>query len=105
MDSIRKGDGSGDTRGYRQDGCHWDGKEERQDRGGDPAGEIQGESSGNQAPAARFFTIARQLPLELQMVLCYRVVGSAKEIIPGKDSEVAFKSLAKSLFWSSVFTN
>jgi len=45
-------------------------------------------------PAARFFLIARQLPLELQMVLCFRLVGSAKEIIPGKESEAAFKSLA-----------
>ena len=36
------------------------------------------------SPAARFFNIARQLPLELQMVLCHRVVGSAKDIIPGK---------------------
>jgi len=45
--------------------------------------------------AARFFRIATQLPLELQMVLCHRVVGSAKEIISGKDSEAAFKYLAK----------
>ena len=45
-------------------------------------------------PAARFFTIARRFPLELQMVLCYRVLGSCKEIITGKDGEVAFKSLA-----------
>ena len=57
------------------------------------------------SPAARFFNIARRLPLELQMVLCYRVVGSAKEIVPSKESEVAFKSLAKSLLWSSVFTS
>jgi len=47
--------------------------------------------------AARFFTIAAQLPLELQMVLCYRLVGAAKEIILGKDSEVAFKWLARRL--------
>ena len=47
------------------------------------------------SPAARFFKIATQLPLELQMVLCRRVVGSAKEIVPGKDSEVAFKGLAR----------
>jgi len=53
-------------------------------------------------PAARFFSIAAQLPLELQMVLCYRVLGSAKEIIPGKDSEAAFKSLAETLLWSSI---
>jgi len=46
-------------------------------------------------PAARFFSIAAQLPLELQMVLCYRLVESDKEIISGKESEVAFKELAK----------
>jgi len=45
--------------------------------------------------AARFFSIARRLPLELQMMLCHRIVGSAKDIIVGKDSEVAFKLVAK----------
>jgi len=49
------------------------------------------------SPAARFFSIAAQLPLELQMVLCYRVMGSCKEILPGKESEVAFKELARKL--------
>ena len=49
------------------------------------------------APAARFFNIARRLPLELQMVLCFRQVGSDKETIPAKDSEVAFKELAMRL--------
>ena len=49
-------------------------------------------------PAARFFSIAAQLPLELQMVLCFRLAGSAKEIILGKDSEVAFKELARRLW-------
>ena len=55
-------------------------------------------------PAARFINIARRLPLELQMLLCHRVVGSSKEINSGQDSEVAFKSLAKRLIWSSIFT-
>ena len=55
-------------------------------------------------PAARYFSIAPQLPLELQMILCHRQVGSAKEIIPGKDSEAAFKELAKRFLWSSFFT-
>jgi len=50
------------------------------------------------SPAARFFSIARRLPLELQMMLCHRVVGSAKEIIPGKEREVAFKELARKLW-------
>jgi len=57
------------------------------------------------SPAARFFSIARRLPLELQMVLCFRQVGSAKVIIQGKESEVAFKELAKRLLWSSLFIN
>jgi len=39
------------------------------------------------------------------MVLCFRQVGSPKEIIPGKESEVAFKSLARRLVWSSFFTD
>ena len=47
------------------------------------------------SPAARYFNIARRLPLELQMLLCHRQVGSAKEIIPGKEREVAFKELAR----------
>jgi len=45
--------------------------------------------------AARFFRIVSQLPLELQMILCYRFVSSSKEIISGKDSEMAFRCLAK----------
>jgi len=49
-------------------------------------------------PAARFFNIAKSLPLELQMVLCHNQVGSAKEIVPGKHSEVAFKELARRLW-------
>jgi len=47
------------------------------------------------SPTARFFSIARRLPLELQMVLCFRQVGSDKEIIRGKASEAAFKELAR----------
>ena len=45
--------------------------------------------------AAKFFSIVSRLPLELQIMLCYRLVGSSKEIIHGKDSEMAFKELAK----------
>jgi len=44
---------------------------------------------------ARVFAIATRLPIELQMVLCYRMVGSAREIIPFKESELAFRELAK----------
>jgi len=39
-------------------------------------GLLQINVSTTPTPAARFFSIAAQLPLELQMVLCYRLVGS-----------------------------
>ena len=60
-------------------------------------GILQVKDTSTPSPAARFFSISAQLPLELQMVLCFRQVGSDKEIIQGKDSEVAFKSLARRL--------
>jgi len=59
--------------------------------------EIRQTVTATAASATRLFSIAAQLPLELQMVLCFRVVGSAKEVILGKDSEVAFRELARSI--------
>jgi len=67
-------------------------------------GLLQTKDTTTATPAARFFHIAATLPLELQMMLSYRVVRSAKEIIQGQDSEMAFKLLAESLLWSSIFT-
>jgi len=49
------------------------------------------------ADATRFFSIVSKLPIELQMILCHRVVGSMKQNILRKDSEAAFKSLARLL--------
>ena len=46
------------------------------------------------AGATRFFVIVKRLPMELQMILCHRVMGSARQNILRKDSEAAFKSLA-----------
>jgi len=60
-------------------------------------GLLQIEDTTMSTAAARYFTIARRLPLELQIVLCYRQVGSCKEIISGKESEVAFRELARRL--------
>ena len=51
----------------------------------------------NPAVATRFFSIASKLPMELQMILCHRAVGSVKQSILHKDSEAAFKSLARIL--------
>ena len=49
------------------------------------------------AAAIRFFVIAQRLPMELQMILCYRVVGSMRQNLKSNASEEAFKSLAKIL--------
>jgi len=54
------------------------------------------------AAALRFLAIATQLPMELQMVLCRRAVGSMKQNILHKDSEIAFKSLAKNILHSRL---
>jgi hypothetical protein len=54
-------------------------------------------SSSNTTGTSRFFTIMMSLPIELQMMLCYRVFGSSKENIKSKDSEPAFKHLVKKL--------
>jgi hypothetical protein len=45
--------------------------------------------------AKRFFRIARKLPMELQMMLCNRMFNSPKDLVLRKDSEPAFKRLAK----------
>ena len=50
-------------------------------------------------------TLPEDFLLSFKWALCYRLVGSTKEIIQGRDSEVAFKSLAKRLVWSSIFSN
>ena len=55
------------------------------------------EEDGGSPPAARFFAIAARLPLELQMVLCYRLVDSARVILHRKDGELAFRDLARTL--------
>ena len=47
--------------------------------------------------AGRFFAIATTLPMELQMLLCHRVMRSNKQNILSKDSELSFKQLAKEL--------
>jgi len=53
-------------------------------------------SSTNQR-AVQFLQIAQRLPMELQMMLCNRMFGSAKDIVLTRDSELAFKRLVKRL--------
>ena len=56
-------------------------------------------SSNTAGPSLRFFVIASKLPMELQMILCHRVVGSAKQNILHEDSEAACKFLAGALYF------
>jgi len=59
---------------------------------------LQLEETGDQKQAAiRFIEIARRLPMEVQMIVCRRLVDSVKDSILAKDSEVAFKDLARIL--------
>jgi hypothetical protein len=48
--------------------------------------------------ASRFFRIARKLPLEIQTILCCRVVDSSEDIIPSKCIESGFRELARALW-------
>jgi len=50
--------------------------------------------------STRFFALAQRLPMELQMILCHRILDSKRETIVAVDSEAAFKNLAKILFLS-----
>jgi len=46
-----------------------------------------------------FFRICARLPLEIQMIICNRVFGCPKDIIPLRDSEPGFKLLDRSTTW------
>jgi len=54
----------------------------------------------NPAATVRFFAIASKLPMELQMILCRRAVGSMKQNILLEHSSPAFKFLAQLLIIS-----
>ena len=53
--------------------------------------------SDDHSDGNRFFRIISRLPMELQMALCHRVYGSPKNNIPSKNSEPAFRDLARVL--------
>lgn len=60
-------------------------------------GLVKRTSSLKKEAASRFFRITKKLPMELQMLLCNRAFGLSKTSILKKDSEVAFRDLAKKL--------
>lgn len=56
--------------------------------------EMRSGGRGRDPETARFFRVAALLPMELQAVLAYRVVGSAATNLTGEAREAAFRSLA-----------
>jgi len=48
------------------------------------------------SPSGRFFSIVSRLPMELQMMMCWRLCGSAKQNIQSRDAEAAFRMLVRS---------
>ena len=58
-----------------------------------PLASHQGELQFKLAGARRFFGVAQRLPMELQMVLCHRVYGSAIDSVLSTHSEPAFQRL------------
>lgn len=47
----------------------------------------------NHQIAARFFQVASRLPMELQMVLCNRLYGLERTLIPAKDRDEAIREI------------
>jgi len=50
----------------------------------------------------RFFSIVEKFPIELQMVICYRLFGSPKNTVSSRDSEPAFLWLARKTTWTGA---
>jgi hypothetical protein len=50
---------------------------------------------GSKTGTAKFFRMAKDLPMELQMVLCYRVVGSLGTNIPGETEGTGLQVIGK----------
>ena len=53
------------------------------------------EKEREMAEAKRFFKMVVRLPMELQMVVCHHVYGSHGDSILSKESEAAFRALAR----------
>jgi ankyrin repeat protein len=62
----------------------------------------KGPRRGKRGRMVRFLEMAGKLPAELQAILCLRVTESSKNIIPGKEREAAFRTLARKLAWRSL---
>jgi len=60
---------------------------------------LQRKKSRTARRTRRFFAICAKLPLDLQMVLCNVMFGSARSLVTSKDSEPGFRWLARITPW------
>jgi len=67
--------------------------------------ESQLESTPTSERATRFFRILQRLPLELQVLICNRSVGSKEDDIPQAKREVAFRRLTREILSTEVATS
>ena len=72
---------------------------------GEAEEEEEEELGGGLEDYRRLFRIARQLPLELQMILCRRMVGSMRNTIAGRDIEPALRDLVKKIYQGELAGN
>jgi len=77
------------------------GREESGRERGGGRGDFEEAEEEEQANKRRFFRMASQLPLDLQMVLCNRVFGFSKDGISSKNSEPGFRWLANPKTWET----
>ena len=54
-------------------------------------------TTNEETDAQRFFSMCLRLPMEIQMILCRRAAGSAKNSILTKHSEPAFRALVQTM--------
>jgi len=66
--------------------------------------ESQLEKTPRSERATRFFRILQRLPLELQVLICNRSVGSKKDNIPQANREVAFRRLTQEIMSTEIAT-
>jgi len=65
---------------------------------------LQIKEAGGNEEAKRFFRMASQLPMELQMILARYSCGSSKTLIMSGQAENSFKELFRLFFLASEFT-
>lgn len=56
--------------------------------------QTQQHKQANDRTVTRFFAMTSRLPMELQMIICHRVVGSVAELIHGYNVKIALRRLA-----------